>query len=523
MAYSQTWLEDPTRARGLLVVATAYSAAATAEVPLYWSTMAFATTDGVVFNPIIANDVKITESISVDGSVSMSYGDIELQNPNGELDDYLDNSKWRWSNQRVKIYYGDPRWTVANIATLGDLVLENTFELVYDGIIDDCKSRNKSVVNIVLRDKLENLNVPVTEDTIGTVAGWTGQTNQDTIKPLIFGEVYNLSPVLVNPTTLTYRFNNGVCEGVTEIRDNGFPIWYTGDLTGATVDNSTGTFSLSRPAAGSITCSVQGIRTTWNISTNGVGASTWRYTVPDIIRLLVTAYGKTGKQFSTAEIDNASFKKVLDDSTAEPACGYAVLDRANLLQVVQELAASIGCQIYVNRKGILKLLRLGATSASVATIEDRDILRGSVSVNDRTPHIGAVKLGYCRNWTVQQNLATLIPDTSKADLSEEWLVKTVTDAQTLSDYKLSSDPVQKNTYLITTAAAQQEADRLLTYYKTQRTVYSLTCTSKHISLNLGDWITLKHNRFGLSSGKSAQIISISPQWCKGLVDLEVMV
>lgn len=525
MAYSQPWLEDPTRARGLLVVATAFSVSATAEVTFCWSTMGFNTVNGTVFNPIIANDVTITENISVDGSVSMTYGDIELHNPNGELDDLVDNSKWVWSNRVVKIYYGDPRWTVTSVSELGGVGPE-TFELIYDGIIDDCKSRNKNVINIVLRDKLEELNVPVTENKIGTTGTWSGgQTNQDTIRPLIFGEVYNISPVLVDPSTLTYRFNDGACEAITEIRDNGFPIWYSGDTSGATVNTSTGIFSLARPASGSITCSVQGVRTTWSVNASASVASSYINTIPDVIVSLVTNYGTPGKQFSLAtEIDHANFKTVLNSITAAPACGYAVLDRVNLLQLVQELAASIGCQIYVNRKGILRLLRLGATATSVATIEDIDIVRGSLSVRDKTPHIGAIKLGYCKNWTTQQNLTTLIPDSVKSDLAEEWLIKTVTDSAVLSTYKLSSDPVQKNTYLITTASAQEEAQRLLNYYKVQRTIYSMTCTSKHISLNLGDWVTLKHNRFGLQSGnKSGQIISISPKWCKGLVDLEVMV
>lgn len=525
MAYSQPWLEDTTRARGILVVATAYNKSATAEVTLCWSTMGFNTVDGTVFNPIISGDITIKESISLDGSVSMTYGDIELLNPNGELDDFIDNTKWVWSNRPVKIYYGDPAWRVTSISELGN-ASENTFELIYDGIIDDCKSRGRGAVNIILRDKLEELNIPITERTIGTVTSWLGQTNQDTIQPLIFGEVYNISPVLVEPATLKYRFNDGPCEGVTEIRDNGYPIWYSGDTSGATTASPTltGEFSLARPAAGAITCSVQGVKTTWSVSAGTAVTSTFINTIPDTIRLLVSSYGTAGKQFSTAEIDNASFKKVLDSfGTSTPACGFAVIDRVNLLQAVQDLAASIGCQIYVNRKGILKLLRLGASDTSTATITDSDIIKGSLSVANKSTHLGAVKLAYCRNWTVQQNLATLIPDSTKTDLSEEWIIKTVTDPTTIALYKVTSDPQQKTTYLITTESAQHEAQRLLNYYKEQRTVYSFTATSKYIGLNLGDWITIQHNRFGLQSGKLGQIISISPQWRKGLVDLEVMV
>lgn len=524
MAYTQTWLEYTTRARGLLVVATAYNATSLQEQVLYWSTMGFNTVDGTVFNPIIATDVKIGENMSLDGSISMTYGDIELLNPNGELDDYLDNTKWIWSNRGVKIYYGDPSWKVTSVSQLGD-ANPDTFELIYDGIIDDCKSRSRGVVNIVLRDKLERLNVPVTENTIGVTGTWSGgQTNQDTIRPLIFGEVYNVTPVLVDPSNLRYRFNDGDCEGLLEIRDNGFPVWYSGDLTGATVTASTGLFSLARPPSGVVTCSVQGVKTTWSVSAGGAVSATYINNIPDVIRLLVTSYGTAGKQLSAAEIDNASFKTVLDSfGTSTPACGYAVVDRINLLQMVQELAASIGCQVYMNRKGVLRLLRLGVTGASTFTIQDRDIVKGSLSVYDKSEHLAAVKLAYCKNWTIQQNLATLIPDSSKTDMAEEWLIKTVTDASTLSLYRLTSDPPQRTTYLITTESAQREAQRLLDYYKIQRTVYSFTASSRCIGLNLGDTVTIQHNRFGLQNGKPGQVIGISPQWSKGLVDLEVIV
>lgn len=529
MAYSQPWLDDPTRARGLLVVAKVHKVSTTSEITLCFSTMAFATLDGTIFNPIITRDLEIEESISLDNAISVTYGDIELQNSNGELDDYLNISKYIWSNRSIKVYYGDPRWSVTSIADLGHATIENTFELIYDGIIEDCLSRNRGVVNLVLRDKLQNLNVSITERTIGTTGVWgtTPQTNQDAIQPLIFGEVYNITPVLVDPSLLKYRFNDDLSEAerLIEIRDSGVPIYNSLDTSGATVSTSGGTFSLTQKPAGTITCSVQGVKTNFDVSSNSVlSPASYRNTIPDIIRLMVTSYGDADKRFTSAEIDNSSFKSVIDwFGTDVPACGIAILDRENLLQVVQELASSIGCQVYVNRKGILKLLRLGITSTSSATIEDKDILLNSLSIKEKTNFIGAVKLAYCKNYTLQTNLTTFIPETSREDFATEWLLKTVVDTSVANLYKLTTEPPKKETYLITTATTQKEAERLLNYYKKQRTIYKFTTTSKFISLNLGDWITLKHNRFNLKNGELGQIVSISPQWCRGLVNLEVIV
>jgi hypothetical protein len=90
-------------------------------------------------------------------------------------------------------------------------------------------------------------------------------------------------------------------------------------------------------------------------------------------------------------------------------------------------------------------------------------------------------------------------------------------------YKLTSDPIQRESYLINTAAAKEEATRLLNYFKVARTVYSFTGTAKLLGLKLGQQVTLTHPRFGLQAGKVGQVISLSPTWTKGSVEVEVII
>jgi hypothetical protein len=173
----------------------------------------------------------------------------------------LDSSKYIWSNKPLLVYYGDPRWLCTSVN------LANVFLTVFNGVVDDVDSRSGSSLNLKIRDKLERLNTAVTEDKLGTVSSWGygGQQNQNSIKPLIFGEVFNISPLLVNTNFGTnlrpqYQFNNGVSEQLIEIRDNGVPI-YNNTIVDSqiTVDLETGKFVLYTLPRGVVTCSAQGI------------------------------------------------------------------------------------------------------------------------------------------------------------------------------------------------------------------------------------------------------------------------
>lgn len=524
MSYTQTWLEDPTRARGLLVVATVLNKTVTAEQTLYFSTMPFITGNGIAFTPLIVGDVEITESITVTGGgANITFGTVDIANPNGEYDDWIDPQKYVWSNRSIKIYFGDPSWTAANIAAL-----DTVFYKVYDGVIDECKSPSRNSLSWVLRDKLERLNVALTERTLDTDGVWyPSQTNADTIRPIVFGEVHNMTPVLIDPSTLKYRFNDGACEDLLEVRDNGYPTYrYNGDTSGITnLSVTSGTFNLTRPAAGTITCSVQGVKTTYNVVTATSISATYRNTVIDTIYMLATAYGSTNMgRLSQSDIDTANFQYMAGTTSGTAACGYLVTDRVNLLQAIQELAASIGAVVYCNRSGLLQILRIGVpTQDPVVAITDSDILVHTLTLQEKIPVVGSVKLGYAKNWTVQQNLATYIDEQTKSDFGEEWFIETVTDNTTVTEYKLATDPPQRNIFLVNGAETLAEATRLVNYYKTPRSIFSFVGTSKLLSLKLGQQVTLTHNRFGLQSGKTGQVIKCTPRWCKGLIDLEVIV
>ncbi len=520
--YSQEWLESTTVRRCVLIIIGVYDIALGSEVFKYISNTGYLTGSGdVSFLPIVVGGLNFTEELSVDGGISVSYGDVEITNKNGQYDAWLDTTKFVWVNRSIQVYYGDPTWESANEAAI-----YNNFELIYNGVVSDIDSKSRDTINFKVRDKMERLNNPITENKLGTYGTWNGgQPNKDSIRPLVFGEVHNYEPLLIDPSILQYMFNDGVSEGITEIRDNGVPLYtYPTLITGATVNNTTGMFTLISPLVGTCTVSVQGVNKSIDLATGGLLTSTYSNNIAKLIALITTQYGNTfTKLTGSTELDLANLTAFA--SANNQSVGILISDRASVISVCQQLADSIGAQMYFTRKGKLQLLKIGVpTTDPNVTITDSDILFHSLNISNRSTIIAAKKIGYAKNYTVQDNLTTLIPQQHKDMFATEWYTYTSADTTSVKTlYKLNSDPEQKDTCLISLADASVEATRLNNYFGTIHNTYTFTGRAKLLSLKLGQPVTLVHNRFGLSAGKVGQVISLNPNWSKGQIEVGVLI
>jgi hypothetical protein len=522
MAMSQSWFDDQRSIRIVLAEITYYDVLAASDKTIYLSNGGYITSDGItLFDPVLKGSINTSEKLSLDSDISMSVGDIAIHNVNGEKDSWLDPSKYIWSNKPITLYYGDPKIECANISTL-----KTTFSTIFSGIIDDIDSSDRSTINLKLRDKMELLNTPITENKLGTTGTWAnGQTNQDTIKPLVLGEVFNTTPLLIDPATLTYMFNDGDSEQLIEVRDNGIPIYTAGGTaTGAVVTASAGTFKLTSPAAGIITTSVQGVKNSLDLST-GTSTGTYGNSIAKLVGYIVRYLGRSTTRLSSSDIDLTNFSSF--DSSNTQAVGLLVDDRINTLEVCRQLTSSIGAQLYFNRLGKLQLLKFGTpTSISSVTITESNILNNSFKLLQRIPVIAAVKIAYAKNYTIQSNIVTAIPQQHKDMLAEEWLTTTATDSTIASNYKLSTDPVAIETCLLASTSASAYATARLNMLKSQKTIYSFTGSSSLLTLELGQPIQLIHSRYNLynsGAGVSGQIVSLNPDWTKGTIEIEVLI
>lgn len=540
MAYNETWLIDGTASRIVLAVISRYNVLNTTEETIYISNKGYMTTSAdVFFTPIMSGGLEFNESISTTGGISTSYGDVEIINPNGEYDDWLDSTKFIWVNREIKLYYGDPKW-----AAIDKDDIPNVFQLIYNGLVEDIASRARDKLNIKVRDKMERLNYPVTENKLPAGYGTWSSTNPNTDSTLgvVLGEVHNITPLQINPATLEYFISgldvssSGMKE-LLEARDNGVPIHstmmsptisgvtlYTNNVSnGITVGGTSLTCNV--PLVGTCTISVQGINEGINLTT-GIKYPTPTY-FNDVAHLVayITSYAghSTLRLNSQTEIDLNNFQNFYTANSQ--AVGIFINDNMTVLSACQALSSSLGAQIYFTRLGKLQLLQLGVyTSDTEITITDTDILYHSLYIAGRTEVQAATTIGYCKNWTVQKGLETGIPQEHKDMFAKDWLTYTIKDDTIKNTYKLTSDPVQKNTMLQSSSDAVLEATRLHNYYKQPHTIYSFVGTPRMQLLKLGQKVKLIHNRFGLDgAGKDAQVISLNPNWSTGFVKVGVIV
>lgn len=499
--------------------------------PLYLSNKPYITEGGdtpssVAYVPCLVGSLSFTEQLDVEGgTASIGYGTVDINNHDGVYDIW---KNYIWKNKPIQIYLGDPRWNRAD------------FIQIFDGLIDDVASSDRSTVSISLYNKLERLNTAISEKTITTlypstadevninitpIIPWTitnatkpvgAVQSRDTLLPLCFGECFNVTPLKISTTLTggetnvdTYMVHDGQIEAILEVRDNGVPLT---PGTGYTVDLVNGTFTLLHAPFGTITCDVQGAKPS-GIYLDSIGT---------IIKHIVTTYGVT--KYVDADID-------LDTLAAYNSyyTGVYITDRENVFDICQRLANSVGASLSQQYDGKLTMSRLtlpgySVTAPIVTEITEDNINYNGISIQERVPVKGAVKLGYAYNWTEQSDgLAGAVPQQSIDLYKKPYQFVAPKDDMVISSYSITAQPIEEETLLVDEAQASDEATRRLTLFKTQRTIYSIEGRMDFITMTPGLGVTLKNYRFGLSTPVNGVVVSTSKDWVTGKTTIGVLV
>lgn len=500
------WLSDPKAIR--VVLCEPVVRIGGVETTLYLSSDAYVTgaadTPASQFYQPIISGLSASETLSLTGDATMTIGDVEIRNLNGSLDVWF---TYVWANRTLPAWIGDPRWPRAD------------FRMIFNGITADIDSKSRDVINLKLRDKMQRLNNAVSETKLSTIVtdGPTlaALSNKDAIVPVALGEVFNVTPLLVNAATLEYQYSLYATEDVIEVRDNGIPVANTSiGWTVTTKTPATARFKLGAAPAGAVTCSVQGDK-----------PSAYTNTVAGSVQRLVTGFGKSTDRFVAGDLDATSLA-AFDTAHPQPV-GLYLSDRINVITACQQLAASIGACVTTTRLGLLKLIQIDlASPVSTFDIRPYHMADHDISISQRTEVVAAVKLGFCKDWTLQPGLTTSLSATDKELFDTEWLTTTQVDATTQSVYKLSADPIQEDTLLLRRTDADAEATRRLNMKKVPRAVYQFNSalgSAELLQLVLGQIVTIYHPRFNLAAGGVGMVVSLTPNWITGQVKVGVLI
>lgn len=503
MVNFEAWLEDPATPRIVLVEVSVRSNGQ--EIVRYLSTQGYNTfPDDVPANQhyegILLAGFQYNEQLDLTGIGGISGGDLEIANYNGERDDWLNDV---WDNREITAWIGDPSWK------------RSDFKMIFNGAVATIECKSIDTLSLSLRDKQQLLSTPATDKKIGG----TG-TNKDDVISLSFGEVHNVTPEIItntgpNATKLTtYKVHDVAIERFLEVRDNGFPI--ANDNIGwskVSRNLSNGTFTLNQSAEGTITASVQGDKNT-----------TFTPTIASLVKRLITGYGTAESRYTLDDIDAANFADF--ETMCPQPVGIFLQGSSNVLVACQELAASVDARLVTSRLGKARLVQIKLPGSGVPVeIGPSQIVLDSLKILSPSPQVRAsVTLGFNKNWTVQEDLLTGIPEEHKQMFADEWLTVTSTNNTVKEEYKLNDAPPQVNTLLLRRVDAAAEADYRRILWSKRRAVFQFEGTSDLIgSLELGKAVILKHHRFGLSDGKEGLVVSLSPNWFTGRITVGILI
>lgn len=481
----KAWLSNQSAIRCVLVEATVKVGGS--EIVRYMSNRGYVTGGAdspanTVYEAIISGGVKLTESISIDASPTISFGDIEIDNTTGRLDSWLNDI---WDNRSISVYYGDVKWA------------RSDFRRVLKATCGGISSSSRTKLNLLLRDDLQKLNVSVT-----TTLGSGDAVYGTKVDPLLFGECFNISPRLLNDVTSQYKVHSGGIEDILEVRDNGVPVEFTKDTLA-------GNFTLAAKPVGTVTASVQGFSY----------KPSYINSLSDVMKALKNVYGNAESR--SVPFDEAS---IVGFTGHNYSVGLFLDDSANLLATLQDLAGSVNAQLAMSRQGELQAHQINFPPIGSPTLINKThIVEKSLAVDSRTTPASSVVINCAKNYTVQSNIQTALPQPHIVSYATEWIPSVATDSAAETNYKLYSVVAPKNTLLVSNTDAYAEANRRLDVVKVPRTIYKMTCFSSMLDLELGQPVTIVHDRFGMSSGVTGIVVGLEPDWINARINVKVMV
>jgi len=500
----------------LVEITAAIDAAGTTTTLRYcsqpYTTKPSDTPANIYYDDRIVNPASISRTLYSNGTTSgasrVNYGAVELTNVDGGLDYILP-------------YSFDGRSLVIKIGNAGDAY--STFTTILSGTMEQVEF-TFSKVTILVRDKLAIVDMPLqTTLYAGNNSLPNGVEGVDDIakspKPLLYGQVFNIAPIMVNSSKLTYQINDGAIAAVGAVYDRGVALTFHAD------EPNVADLEAHNPPSGKYaTCLALGYIRVGSVPTGILtcdatqGAASSNRTVAQVLKAMALKAG-----ISSGDI-NASDVTALDTANSS-VVGIWIDGADSAISAMDKVAQSIGAYFGFDALGSLRMgLFTTPTGSATLEININNILSIEHSrTNDTDKGIPAwrVNLTYQKNYSVQDfDLAGAVTAARRSVLSLSALTKSAEDTAIKTQYTLAPT-IEKESLLVDATAAQTEATRLLNLYKVSRDLYTVDVALDLTQTlpDLNNVVNITMNRFGLNSGKLFKIISIESDYSKNRATL----
>lgn len=488
----QELVENPYAAKSYIVILKPYDTVAAATETIYLSDRGYVSSPtespaNTYFDPRVIEALNFQRSMFTTGKLGgrsfPSFGEIVLANADGGLDDF---ATYAWDDRDVEVKVGEKG---ANLSQHFTIFKGQSKSVDFDDLI----------VRVIIRDGQDKFTRTFPPNTYAGTGGNEGSAIMEgSPKPVCLGQVFNISPVLVDESSGVYQVHDGPIESIVAVYENGVA------TTSFTTDLSNGRFTMTSTVAGNITADVKGAKP----------GGSYKETAGDIMRFVVSEYGGLT---DPGDLDTASFTALNTANSATVGCYYK--QRAEILSVLDELANSIGAFYGFDRSGLFSVGRIEVATGSA----DLELDSTNIITLERLPTevpTSTVVLSYKRNFTVfDEN--TLGASAADRDFFLRESAQVTDEDTAVAAIYPNAKFLEVDSKLIDSSAANTESARLLTLYKSQRNIYRIRCKAQPFTIKLNDVVKITFARYDLTAGKLFRVISLFEDAAINEVELEL--
>lgn len=390
------------------------------------------------------------------GRSSVGWSEAILGNPQGVRDAWLTEA---WDGRPVRLLVGAQRWPLSQ------------FVPVFVGVATGLQADGQGDLRLQMADHRESLNRPVMDSLLTTGPAANAP------RPITFGSVFNIEPPNIDVPLHRYQVHDGTVTSIPDVRVGGLTVSYTANTVN-------GRFDLGVSPSGRVTA--------------------------DVVGHLSSAAQMLQEIALYAGFNSCDTAALNAFATAAPqALGLYIGERRNALDVLDDIAASVGAWWGVNGLGQLTAAVAGI-GTPVQTLAPDDVEQYGLELVEVRLPVWRVRVGYRRNWAVQTDgLFAAVPQDLRQRYGLEYDVAVASNAALRSTHPLAGDPDLAGTLLVTPAAAAAEAARRLALFGVPRRIYRLRASRRAWPLRAGQTVRLQYPRFGLAAGADFLITRVS--------------